>query len=85
MKYTVDSIKPKLSEFLDRLLNHGGFELKYELTPGHSAHPEVENPEVTVSFKGTDTDLLLANRAELLLAIEHLSMEASTFLPKIIR
>ena len=76
MKYTVDSIKPKLSEFLDRLLSKSGFELQYELAPGHSAHPEVENPEVTVSFKGVDTDLLLANRAELLLAIEHLSMEA---------
>jgi len=76
MKYSVDSLSPKLSDFLDRLLSHSGFELKYELTPGHSAHPEVENPEVTVSFRGTDTDLLLANRAELLLAIEHLSMEA---------
>lgn len=76
MKYTVDSLKPKLSEFLDRVLNHGGFSLSYELAPGHSAHPEVENPEVTVRFRGGDTDLLLANRAELLLAIEHLSMEA---------
>ena len=76
MKYTVDSLKPKLSEFLDLVLNHGGFTLSYELAPGHSAHPEVENPEVTVRFQGSDTDLLLANRAELLLAIEHLSMEA---------
>jgi spoIIIJ-associated protein len=76
MKYTVDSLKPRLSEFLDRLLKHGGFGLTYELTPGHSAHPEVENPEVTVSFRGADTDILLANRAELLLAIEHLSMES---------
>ena len=76
MKYTVDSLKPKLSEFLDRVLNHGGFSLSYELAPGHSAHPEVENPEVTVRFRGGDTDLLLANRADLLLAIEHLSMEA---------
>jgi spoIIIJ-associated protein len=76
MKYTVDSLKPKLSEFLDLVLNHGGFSLSYELTPGHSAHPEVENPEVTVRFHGRDTDLLLANRAELLLAIEHLTMEA---------
>jgi spoIIIJ-associated protein len=76
MKYTVDSLKPKLSGFLDSLLSHAGFELSYELMPGHSAHPEVENPEVTVRFKGVDTDLLLENRAELLLAVEHLSMEA---------
>lgn len=76
MKYTVDSLRPQLAPFLDSLLSRSGFELKYELEPGHSAHPEVENPEVTVSFTGGDTDLLLANRAELLLAIEHLSMEA---------
>lgn len=76
MKYTVDSLKPKLAPFLDPLLSRSGFELKYELHPGQSAHPEVENPEVTVRFTGEDTDLLLANRAELLLAIEHLSMEA---------
>jgi len=75
MKYTVDSLKPKLAHFLDPLLSRSGFELNYELSPGHSAHPEVENPEVTVRFTGEDTDLLLANRAELLLAIEHLSME----------
>ena len=75
MKYTVDSLKPKLAHFLDPLLSRSGFELNYELSPGHSAHPEVENPEVTVQFTGEDTDLLLANRAELLLAIEHLSME----------
>lgn len=76
MKYTVDSLKPKLSQFLDPVLSRSGFEVSYELTEGHSAHPEVENPEVVVKFAGPDVDLLLANRAELLLALEHLSMEA---------
>lgn len=75
MKYTVDSLQPKLAQFLDPLLSRSGFELNYGLSPGQSAHPEVENPEVTVRFTGEDTDLLLANRAELLLALEHLSME----------
>jgi spoIIIJ-associated protein len=82
MKYTVDSLKPKLEQFLDPLLTHSAFELTYELRPGHSPHPEVENPEVTVRFSGGDTDLLLANRAELLLAIEHLSMEAMRVPPE---
>jgi spoIIIJ-associated protein len=76
MKYTVELLKPKLAPFLDQLLENAGFDLAYDLHPGQSAHPEVENPEVTVRFAGEDTDLLLANRAELLLAIEHLSMEA---------
>jgi len=76
MKYTVDSLKPSLSQFLDRVLSRCGFEVSYELGEGHSAHPEVENPEVVVRFSGPDVELILANRAELLLALEHLSMEA---------
>jgi len=76
MKYTVDSLKPKLDQFLIPLLQHAGFQLSYELKAGENPHPEVENPEVTVTFFGNDTDLLLANRAELLLALEHLAMEA---------
>jgi spoIIIJ-associated protein len=82
MKYDVESLKPRLAEFLDPLLKLTGFEVSYTLAPGQSAHPEVENPEVTVQFTGTDTDLLLANRAELLLAIEHLTMEALRFPPE---
>jgi spoIIIJ-associated protein len=82
MKYTVDSLKPKLAQFLDPLLSRSGFELSYDVATGQSAHPEVENPEVTIKFYGTDTDLLLANRAELLLAIEHLSMEALNVPPE---
>ena len=48
----------------------------FELGAPENPHPEVENPEVTVVFSGVDVELLLANRAELLLALEHLSMEA---------
>lgn len=76
MKYTVDSLGPKLDEFLMPLLEHAGFDLKYQLRAAENPHPEVENPEVTVHFSGDDVDLLLENRAELLLALEHLSMEA---------
>ena len=76
MKYTVDSLRPKLEQFLTPLLNHAGFELTYELHASENPHPEVENPEVTVKFSGPDVDLLLSNRGELLLALEHLSTEA---------
>jgi spoIIIJ-associated protein len=82
MKYSVDSLRPKLEHFLDPLLSRSGFELTYRLTAGNSAHPEVENPEVTVQFSGEDTDLLLANRAELLLALEHLAMESLRIPPE---
>jgi spoIIIJ-associated protein len=76
MKYTVDGLRPKLDEFLKPLLERAGFELNYDLRTGENPHPEVENPEVTVRFRGPDIELLLNNRAELLLALEHISMEA---------
>ncbi len=82
MKYTVDSLQPKLDEFLLPLLERGRLELSYELRTAENPHPEVENPEVTVHFAGSDVDRLLANRAELLLALEHLSMEALRLPPE---
>lgn len=82
MKYTVEGLRPKLDEFLSPLLEQAGLELSYELRSAENPHPEVENPEVTVHFAGSDVDLLLANRAELLLALEHLSMEALRLPPE---
>src|SRR5690242_1808884 len=76
MKYTVDSLRPQLDQFLNPLLSRAGLALSYDLRTPENPHPEVENPEVTVNFAGDDVELLLANRAELLLALEHLSMEA---------
>jgi spoIIIJ-associated protein len=76
MKYTIDSLRPKLEEFLKPALAHAGFNLSFELKNPENPHPEVENPDVTVHFSGPDVELLLENRAELLLALEHLSMEA---------
>jgi spoIIIJ-associated protein len=76
MKYTVEALQPRLDQFLKPVIEHGGFELGYELGTPDNRHPEVENPEVTVRFSGPDVDLLLANRAELLLSLEHLAMEA---------
>ncbi len=82
MKYTVDSLRPKLDGFLQPLLGHAGLALSYDLRAPENPHPEVENPEVTVLLSGPDVDLLLENRAELLLALEHLSMEALRLPPE---
>jgi spoIIIJ-associated protein len=43
---------------------------------GETPHPDFENPDLMVRFTGTDVDLLLENKAELLLALEQLTMEA---------
>jgi spoIIIJ-associated protein len=75
-KYTVESIGPRLDLFLRPTLKRAGFELDYTLTEVESVHPEFESPEVTVQFKGQDVDLLLGNKAELLLALEQVTMEA---------
>ncbi len=76
MKYSIDSLRPRLEQFLTPILRQADFHLSYELREPENRHPEVENPEVSVVFDGPDVEILLANRAELLLALEHLSMEA---------
>jgi spoIIIJ-associated protein len=48
----------------------------YEIAEGESVNPDFENPEVVVRFSGADVDLLLANKAEVLLALEYVTMEA---------
>jgi spoIIIJ-associated protein len=82
MKYTVESLQPRLDQFLRPLIDHAGFEFGYELGTPDNPHPEVENPEVTVRFSGPDVELLLTNRAELLLSLEHLAMEALRLPPE---
>ncbi len=75
-KYTVDSVTLKIDQFLKPLLAQAGFQVKYEAAEGESVNPDFENPEVVVRFSGNDVDLLLANKAELLLALEYITMEA---------
>lgn len=74
-KYTLTKVGARIDEFLGKVLKSGGFRVKYTLSEGETAHPDFENPEITVKFTGPDVDVLLANRAELLLALEQLTME----------
>ncbi len=74
-KYTVESIGPRIDAFLNDVIARAGFRLKFEVAPGAVPHPEIEDPEVVVRFSGPDVELLLENKAELLLALEQLTME----------
>ena len=74
-KYSAETTGQEIEAFLRPLLHRAGFHLQFEILDAHSPHPDFENPEVMVKFSGTDVDLLLDNRAELLLALEHLTME----------
>jgi len=75
-KYSVASIGPRIDPFLRSLLNRAGFQLDFEISAGEPVNPDFENPEVVIRFSGGDVDLLLANKAELMLALEHVTMEA---------
>jgi spoIIIJ-associated protein len=74
-KYSVTTIGPKIDQFLDPLLELAGFDLDYDIADVESGESDFETPDVVVKFSGPDVDLLLGNRAELLLALEHLTME----------
>ena len=74
-KYTVAGIGPRIDSFLRNIIREGGFALTFEIAEGDHIHPDLDDPEVAVKFQGRDVDILLENRGELLLAIEHLTME----------
>ena len=74
-KYSAASTGPRIDAFLRTVLQSGGFSLNYEILDTHSGEDDFETPDVVVKFSGPDVDLLLANKAEMLLALEHLAME----------
>jgi spoIIIJ-associated protein len=74
-KYTIASAGPRIGGFLDTVIGDARFDLSFEITPGQHSHPDLEDPDIVVKFSGQDVDLLLANKAELLLVLEHLTME----------
>lgn len=75
-KYTVEETGPRIAAFLDTVCRHAGFELNYAIEAGEDPHPDFENPDVSVRFTGPDVEMLLENKADLLLSLEQLTMEA---------
>lgn len=80
-KYTVAETGPRIEEFLDITLDNLDLDVEFELLDGAHTHPDLEDPDIVVKFTGPDVELLLANKAELLLALEFLTMEALRFPP----
>jgi spoIIIJ-associated protein len=74
-KYAVATIGPRMEDFLTTVLRAGGLRLNFAMENVSPAEDDFETPEVLVRFSGTDVDLLLTNKAELLLALEHVTME----------
>ncbi len=74
-KYSVGTIGLRIDGFLQTTLENAGIELDYDIMDATPGENDVETPDVSVKFSGPDVDLLLSNRAELLLSLEHLTME----------
>lgn len=74
--YSVETIGRRIDDFLSRILAAAGINVKYSIHPGMNVHPDFENPDILVKFTGADVDLLLENKAEVMLALEVLTMES---------
>jgi spoIIIJ-associated protein len=74
-KHTLAGTETRISEFLNQLIRNAGFQFKFQICRGEARHPDFENPETVVKFSGPDVELLLENKAELLLGLEQLTME----------
>ncbi len=68
-KYTVDLTGPSIEEFLDMVFDHLDLDVEYEILEGQHLHPDLEDPDLLVKFTGPEVDALLANKAELMLAV----------------
>jgi spoIIIJ-associated protein len=81
-KYTLAEEGPRIEGYLTQLCRLAGFSLTHVVSEGETPHPDFENPDLIVRFGGSDVELLLANKAELLLALEHLTMETLGLSPE---
>ena len=64
-----------MDEFLRLVLGDAGIKVQYEIRDVDPSEDDFETPDVMVKFTGPNVDLMLSNRAELLLALEHITME----------
>ena len=80
-KYTVASAGPRIQEFVNGMIRNAGFDLRCSVGEAATLHPDFENPDIVVQFSGRDVSLLLSNKAELLLALEQLSLEMLKMTP----
>jgi spoIIIJ-associated protein len=63
----------QLKAFLDVALREMHLGVNYEISSPAAGKGVAEEPEVSVTFRGEDENLLLERNAELLLAIEHIA------------
>jgi spoIIIJ-associated protein len=74
-KYSVNETGPRIEQFLRQIIADTKFQLDFAIESGDHSHPDFETPDIVVKFSGHDVEMLLANRAELLLALELVTQE----------
>ena len=75
-KYANETAKAQIESFLHETIGNMSLDLTVSVADASpDRHHDFETPELVVEFKGADTGMLLENKAELLLALEHLTME----------
>ena len=74
-KYNAQEITPFVEAFLRPILKALRLNVSFQVSDNDHPHPDFESAEVMVRFSGPDVGDLLANRTEVLLALEHLTME----------
>ncbi len=77
-----EEIGPRVESFLGPVLRTARLDLSFHVDGESAIDPAFERPDVMVHFSGRDLDLLLANKGELLLALEHLTQEALRIRPE---
>ena len=75
-RQTLAGTGSSIQTFLRAVIERAHFQVDFQVVEGETRHPDFENPEIVVKFSGPDVELLLANKAEVLLALEQLTMEA---------
>lgn len=63
----------ELRHFVGLAIREMGLDLQYEISTAVPSGAGADQPSLVVSFRGPDEELLLAQHAELLLALEHIA------------
>lgn len=74
-RFSLDKTGPAIEKFVGSMVRNAGFNVSFDIGEAGNLHPDFENPDIVVRFRGPDVEYLLANKAELLLAMEQLTME----------
>jgi spoIIIJ-associated protein len=73
--WTAEEIQQKIAGFLNPVLLAARLQVDFDVRPAHLDN-DLITPDFIVDFQGRDLDMLLEQRAELLMALEHLTLEA---------